>query len=87
MKLRNDKIMVKRSRGENAVPLFLHSGGLNRYANRVLFSPWREQESLNVDREEIETAEEEAVRLKLFPMGVFGNCPEDSDVDGKDDMV
>ena len=86
MKLRNDKIMVKRSRGENAVPLFLYSGGLNRYANRLLFSPWREIETLNVDREEIETATERAVRLELFPMGVFGNCQEDSDVDGRDDV-
>ena len=86
MKLKNEKIMVKRSRGENAVPLLLHSGGLNRYANRLLFSPWRELETLDVDREEIETDTEQAVRLELFPMGVFGQCQEESDVDGEDVM-
>ena len=77
MKLRNEKIMVKRSRGENAVPLLLYSGALSRYANRLLFSPWRELESLDVDREEIETATERQARLELFPMGVFGTCQED----------
>ena len=81
MRLRNEQIMVKRSRGENAVPHFLYSGVLNRYANRLLFSPWRELESLDVDREDIETATERQARLELFPMGVFGNCPEDTDVD------
>ena len=83
MKLRNEKIMVKRSRGENAVPLFLYSGTLNRYANRLLFSPWRELELLNVEREDIETATERQARLELFPMGVFENC---SDLDGEDDL-
>ena len=86
MRLRNEKIMVKRRRGENAVPLFLFSAGLNRYANRLLFSPWRELETLNVDREEIETDTERAARLELFPMGVFGQCQEESDVDGEDVM-
>ena len=86
MKLRNEKIMVKRSRGENAVPLLLYSGALNRYANRLLFSPWRELESLDVDREDIETATERQARLELFPMGVFGNCPENGDVDGQDEL-
>ena len=86
MRLRNEKIMVKRSRGENAVPHLLYSGALNRYANRLLFSPWRELESLDVDREDIETATERQARLELFPMGVFENCQEDSDVDNEDDL-
>ena len=77
MKLRNEKIMVKRSRGENAVPLLLYSGALNRYANRLLFSPWRELESLDVDREDIESARERQARLELFPMGVFADLQED----------
>ena len=81
MKLRNEKVMVKRSRGENAVPLFLYSGALNRYANRLLFSPWRELESLDVDREDIETATERQAKLELFPMGVFGICPKDTEID------
>ena len=41
---------------------------------------------MDVDREEIETATEKAVRLELFPMGVFGQCQEESDVDGEDVM-
>ena len=86
MRLRNEKIMVKRSRGENAVPHLLYSGALNRYANRLLFSPWRELESLDVDREDFETARERQARLELFPMGVFENCQEDSVVDNEDDM-
>ena len=86
MKLRNEKIMVKRSRGENAVPHLLYSATLNKYANRLLFSPWRELESLDVEREEIETATERQARLDLFPMGVFENCQEDSDVDAEDDL-
>ena len=76
MRLRNEKIMVKRTRGENAVPCLLYSGALNKYANRLLFSPWRELESLDVDREDIETATERQARLELFPMGVFGTCQE-----------
>ena len=55
------------------------------YANRLLFSPWRELESLDVKREEIETATERQARLELFPMGVFENCQEDS-VDSEDDL-
>ena len=86
MRLRNEKIMVKRTRGENAVPCLLYSGALNKYANRLLFSPWRELESLDVDREDIETATERQARLELFPMGAFENCQEDSDVDGEDDL-
>ena len=86
MKLRNEKVMVKRSRGENAVPLFLYSGALNRYANRLLFSPWRELESLDVDREDIETATERQARLELFPMSVFAHLQEDIDFGGKDDL-
>ena len=86
MKLRNEKIMVKRSRGENAVPLLLYSGALNRYANRLLFSPWRELESLDVDREDIETATERQARLELFPMGFFADLQEDIDFGGKDDL-
>ena len=42
-----------------------------------------------MDREEIETDTEQAVRLELFPMGVFGPGPldlEESDVGGRDDM-
>ena len=86
MKLRNEKVMVKRSRGENAVPLFLYSGALNRYANRLLFSPWRELESLDVDQEDIETATERQTRLELFPMGVFANHQEDIESDGEEDL-
>ena len=86
MKLRNEKIMVKRSRGENAVPHLLYSGALNRYANRLLFSPWRELESLDVDREDFETATERQARLELFPMGVFADLHEDIDIDGKEDL-
>ena len=86
MKLRNEKIMVKRSRGENAAPLLLYSGALNRYANRLLFSPWRELESLDVDREEIETATERQARLELFPMGVFADLQETVDIGGEDDL-
>jgi len=74
--------MVKRSRGENAVPLLLYSGTLNKYANRLLFSPWRKLEALDVEREEFETAREQQARLELFPMGVFDK--EDSDVDCED---
>ena len=86
MRLRNEKIMVKRSRGENAVPLFLYSEALNRYANRLLFSPWRELESLDVEQEDIETATQRQARLELFPMGIFENCKEDSDVDGGNNL-
>jgi len=86
MKLRNEKIMVKRSRGENAIPHFLYSGALNRYANRLLFSPWRELESLDLDQENIETATERQARLEMFPMGVFEYCQENSAVDGGDDL-
>ena len=86
MRLRNEKIMVKRTRGENAVPHLLYSGALNRYANRLLFSPWRELESLDVDREDVETASERQTRLELFPMGVFQKCHEDRNVDSEDDL-
>ena len=85
MRLRNEKIMVKRSRGENAVPHLLHSGAVNKYANRLLFSPWRELESLNVTREDIETDREQEARLQIFPMSVFQICQEENDRESEDD--
>ena len=83
-RLENDKIMVKRSRGEDAVPRLLYSGALNKYANRLLFCPWRELESLTVNREDTETDTERDTRLEIFPMGVFQDCQDESDGDGED---
>ena len=82
MKLGNGKIMVKRS-GAGAVPHLLYSGALNRYSNTLLFSPWRELESIRVDQEDIETAAQRQIRLKLFPQGVFQICQDE--VDGDED--
>ena len=45
-----------------------------------------ELESLDVDREDIETATERQARLELFPMGVFANLQEDVDIGGEDDL-
>ena len=84
MRLRDDKIMVKRSRGENAVPRLLYSGALNKYTNRLLFSPWRELELLDVNREHFETVREQEARLQLFPMSVFQICQEESDGEGEE---
>ena len=83
MKLRNGKIMVKRS-GAFAVPYLLHSGALNKYSNTLLFNPWRELESIQVDQEDIETAAQRQIRLELFPMSVFPVCKDQIDGDEDD---
>ena len=79
MKLMNNKIMVRRTRGANAVPLLLFSGALNRYSSRLLFQPWRELESIRVDQQDLETAAQRETRLQLFPMSVFPICNDTID--------
>ena len=79
MKLMNNKIMVRRTRGANAVPLLLFSGALNRYSSRLLFQPWRELESIRVDQQDLETATQRRTRLQLFPMSVFPICNDTID--------
>ena len=76
MKLRNGMIMVKRS-GGSAVPHLLYSGALNRYSNTLLFNPWRELESIRVEQEDIETAVQRQIRLKLFPWSSFQTCRDE----------
>ena len=83
MKMRDGKILVKRS-DAGAVPLLLYSGALNRYSNTLLFSPWRELESIHVDHEDIETAAQRLARLELFPLSVFQICRDQSDGDEVD---
>ena len=76
--------MVKRSREETAVPRFLHSGSLTRYANRLLFSPFTQRESIDATREEFETDNEKETRLELFPMGVFTKLEEEEEEEDGD---
>ena len=83
MRLKNGKIMVKRRRGGDAVPHLLFSGAVNKYSNILLWSAWRERESIRVDQEEIETATQREIRLKLFPLSVFPVCKDDSDDDSE----
>ena len=52
----------------------------------TMFCPWRELESLDVDREDFETARERQARLELFPMSVFAHLQEDIDFGDKDDL-
>ena len=79
MKLTNGKIMIKRSCG--AIPHLLYSGAVNRYSNTLLFSPWRELESIRVDQEDIETAAQKLTRLELFPRSVFQVCTDEGEGD------
>ena len=80
IKLSNGMIMVKRS-AAGAVPHLLFSGALDRYSNTLLFSPWRELESIHVDQEDIETAAQRKIRLELFPLSVFQIYRDQSDGD------
>ena len=84
LKLRNGKVMVKRSRGADAVPRLLYSGALSRYSNTLLFTPWRQLESIQVDQDNIETVEQRRTKLELFPLGVFKICLEEPDGDSDD---
>ena len=83
MRLKNGKTMVKRSRGACAVPHLFFSGTVNRYSNTLLWSPWKELESLHVDQEDDETPTQKETRLSLFPLSKFqffkGNSDEDSE--------
>ena len=79
LKLANGKIMVKRC--SKAVPHLLYSGALNKYSSTLLFSPWKELESIRVDQEDIETAAQRQTRLELFPKSVFPVCNTESDGD------
>ena len=83
MRLKNGKIMVKRSRGAHAVPHLLFSGAVNRYSNTLLWSPWRELESIRVDQEDDETPTQKETRLSLFPLSKFQFCKENSDGDSE----
>ena len=78
MKLKSSsKIMVKRIRGD-AVPDLRFSGAVNRYSNILLFTPWRELESIRVHQEEpVETDTQRRRRLALFPLSKFETCKDD----------
>ena len=84
MKLRNEKVMVKRKRDEDAVPQLLYSGALTKYANNVLFNPFTQRESIDATREEFETDNEKETRLQLFPMGVFTKLEEEEEEEDGD---
>ena len=78
IKLRNGKIMVKRSIRAYAVPHLLYSGAVNKYSNIILWCPWRELESITcLEQEEIESATQRQTRLELFPLGVFQICQDE----------
>ena len=69
--------MVKRIRGD-AVPDLRFSGAVNRYSNILLFTPWRELESIRVHQEEpVETDTQRRRRLALFPLSKFETCKDD----------
>ena len=81
MQLKNGKIMVKRSRGADAVPHLLFSGALSKYSNKLLWSAWRQLGSIRVDQEEIETIQQRETRLTLFPLSAFQYCEDNEDED------
>ena len=83
MRLKNGKIMVKRSRGACAVPHLLFSGAVNKYSNTLLWSPWRELESICVEQEDVETPKQKETRLSLFPLSKFQLCQDISDGDSE----
>ena len=78
IKLKNSKIMVKRSRGDAVLDL-RYSAALNKYSNLLLFTPWRELEGIRVHQDEpaVETAMQRIRRLALFPLSKFKTCREE----------
>ena len=65
-------VMKRRTQGKSSVPLFLNTGRLGRYGNKMMFTPWRRfDEDLSGHQIEQETVEQKEVRLSLFPMSVF----------------
>ena len=83
MRLKNGKIMVKRSRGADAVPHLLYSGAVSKYSNTLLWCPWRELESIRVDQDDDETPAQKEIRLTLFPLSKFQFCKDNSDEDSE----
>ena len=79
MMLRNGKVMVKRSKGAEAVPRLLPNEVLSKYSSILLWNPWRELESIRVNQEEMETAQQRQTRLDLFPLSVFNFCHDNHD--------
>ena len=78
MRLKNGKIMVKRSRGADAVPHLLYSGAVSKYSNTLLWCPWRELESIRVDQDDDETPTQKETRLSLLPLSKFQFCKDSS---------
>ena len=86
MKLRNSKYMVKRTRGDAALDLQF-SAAVNKYINVLLFTPWRELESIRVHQEEPEeTDKQRERRLALFPLSKFKTCTGESDEEEEEEL-
>ena len=86
MKLRNSKYMVKRTRGDAALDLQF-SAAVNKYINVLLFTPWRELESIRVHQEEPEeTDKQRERRLALFPLSKFKTCKGESDEEEEEEL-
>ena len=79
MMLQDGNVMVKRSKGAEAVPRLLPNEALSKYSSILLWSPWRELESIRVNQEEVETVQQRQTRLDLFPLSVFNVCHDNND--------
>ena len=73
MKLKNEEIMVRRT-GRKAVLQLLFSGKEGKYGAHLLWTPWRFLDEVNGDEEDEETKKR---RLKIFPMSVYRDFPDD----------
>ena len=81
MMLQDGKVMVKRSKGADAVPWLLPNEFLSKYSSVLMWTPWRELESICVNQEEVETVQQRQTRFDLFPFSVFNFCHDESSDD------
>ena len=73
MKLANGIILKKREEKNLPVPMLLPSNTLDKYGERMLFTPWRTLEELLREDTEEEDQQIKENRLALFPMSKFPN--------------
>ena len=78
MKLSNNVIMKKRCETVKPVPLLLRSNTLDRYGERMLFQPWRNDDELLQPQSEEDKEKQRQNRLELFPMAIFPGVEDGS---------
>ena len=77
MMMENGRIMVRRPQETKAIVQLLHNGTTSKYANCLLWTPWKILEDIQPIQDEEETDDQKKARLSIFPLSVFPCIEED----------